>query len=148
MKSIFEMTEEELKVIASGVYPDEGISLEGIQNHKDFSKLFKHRANPQLIAKQLLKEMFVSTGSNRVNNGGSWEPEDIKRQRLELKALDIEARKQRTESVTHVQSLIYKRLQAIEDANSIIISSLASITQRQKELVDKVEQLLTKTNVG
>ena len=138
MKSIFDFNIDELQEFIRNGGQGE-VSLSGIEDRKDFDKLFKHRATPTYIAEALLKEK-VASRPKQVNpqpKGGCQTPDSAenKANRLQLKQMELELKRQRVESVTQVQSHIYKRLQALEDGQAVIIASLANLTGKLNELL-------------
>ena len=125
MKSLFEMNVDEL-----GEYIKQGggdCNLQGIEDHPNFSKLFRNRANPVLIAETLLKEQIARQPKVAAPRGGCQSPDssENKASRLKLRELELELRKQRTEGVTQMQNLIYKKLQTIEDMLEVVIGNQA-----------------------
>ncbi len=83
MRSIISLSSDELEeVMQTGVWPEDA-TLDGLEEHKDFNLLFRHRSNPRMLAKQLLKH---TTASDNVS---------IREKRTLLKQKELELREQR-----------------------------------------------------
>lgn len=137
LRSIFKLSIDELEMIVASNLLPEGVTLEGIEERRDFDKLFKHRLNPKFIAEACLKEkkkeeMAAASASPR-------EPSELKSQRMELKARELEVRKLKLEGQTIVNNRIIQKLQGLESAQHLIISGIAKINER----LELIQSLIT-----
>lgn len=130
-KSVLDLTIEELEEILNTNELPEGISLEGIDQRKDFAKLFKHRMNPKHIAQTLLKE--------RLKTRIMVESPEIKSERMQIRQAELELRKMKIEGQTQMQGNLYKRLQTIEAGVTLIISGIANINQRLDQIEAEIQ---------
>lgn len=134
-RSIFDLSIDELEVVINSNQLPEGVGLQGIEEHKDFSKLFKHRLNPKFIAEALVKERVPKEALMK----GPAEPVEMRQQRIELKRVELDLKKKRGEALTFTQQQIYKRLQAIEDGNSVIIAGVNNLNNKLTQLLEALE---------
>lgn len=117
--SILNLTFDTLKeIIETNTFP-EGVTLEGIEKRDDYEKLFKHRNNPALIAKQLIIPP-------RKERSTPAEPEDFKRKRLEIRELELKARQERYSATTQTLQSIINTLRRIETGIDYLVQNLKS----------------------
>ena len=128
MRSIFSLDINDLEqiLISNQLPPD--VTLEGIETRKDFDKLFKHRATPKYIAQAILKE--------KIKGCAMQESPDIKNQRLAIKKMELELRSKRVESVSFQQDQLYKRLQAIESSQNMIIRGITNLNELMERFLN------------
>jgi hypothetical protein len=123
-KSILNLTITELKtIVETGVMPPE-ITLIGLEDHKDFQKLFRFRASPSKIAEHLLKEQLPLKVLKE--RGGSSDSPEIKEKRLTLKEQELDIKRLKAETQTHLLKEIITRLTDVEQKLNYIMKNLNS----------------------
>jgi hypothetical protein len=130
MKRIMDATVEELEEVLRTNSMD-GYALDGIEERKDFDKLFKSRLNPRTIATSLLKDRRQEQRATHATG----ESPDLVRERLEVKRIELELKKTKVTSQTWFQEQTYKRMQAIEDAISVLMSLNLSNARKLDALI-------------
>jgi len=138
MPSIFDLNINELEEILKSNTLPEGVTLQGIEDRKDFDRLFRSRNTPKHIATTLIREKQSTIPKEPKQRGGNQDSEEIKQRRLELKALELDIKGKSKDSLTQLQQNIYKRLQAVEDGQVMIIHSLANLNQKVSELLGNI----------
>lgn len=124
-KSILTCTFEELaKIVETNTLP-EGISLEGIETHKDFHRLFAHRTNPGLCAKILLKEL---TPFQSVEN------DPLREKRLDLKIQELALKKEKVKTQTWQYTQIWNTLSRLEKKIDILVSQALNNNLTKEEV--------------
>lgn len=132
-KSIFDLNVDELEsILASNELPPE-ITLEGIEQRKDFDKLFKHRANPKAIAQILLKE--------KVKDRLLAEPTGLKNQRLQLKQAELEYKQLKLNTTSDMQKNIYRYMQKLDTGNLMIMGALNNLQVALNELSLEIKNI-------
>jgi len=108
MRSILSLDKEELtNIMNTGKLP-EGISLGGIEERPDFNTLYRWRANPSRLAKELLK----SRG----------DLSDVEKERLKLREIELDIKKEKAKTHTTALKDIKAQLNRIETKVDYLIT--------------------------
>lgn len=151
MKSIFDLDLSELNtILEKGTLP-EGISLDGLENRQDFEKLFKHRLNPMFIIRTLIQERIKEEKKRKKEipkplptPKPAPEPklppppkpprvpitythkyvssDELKEERLRLKQIELELKKEKTNKQTWLFQQVWKALSRIEDKVDLLLA--------------------------
>jgi len=111
-KSILDLTLHELEEIIETNQLPEGVTLDRLEERRDFQALFSHRNNPKYIAKKLLKERI--TGEESLN---------LKERRLRLKELELSLKQKNFTSFGQELKDIKRLLLEIKGLIKLLLSS-------------------------
>ena len=126
-RSILDLTLDELEqVINTNELPD-GVGLQGIENRKDFDKLFRHRLNPKYIAQALVRDKATKPQAK-----GPSESEEVKKLRLELKQKEIDVRTAKAQNQTEMNQRIMNKLLSIESAVQLLAMRVEHLITRSE----------------
>lgn len=115
MNSILTASIEELEAIVQFNTLPEHLSLEGIEERKDFQKLFSHRLNPRFIAQTLLRE---KRGKPEEEGDAS-----LKEKRLELKRKELELKEKKLDKTSQQLKAIWEVMKRVESKLDIVLSN-------------------------
>jgi hypothetical protein len=130
-RSIFDLNVDELEeVLKQNILPA-GVTLQGLEDRKDFDKLFKHRLSPKFIAQVILKEKMADQPRQPAQATAPHpQSQALREQRLELKKQELAIKKMKAETQSAVNQKILDKLAAIETGQTMLAGSLASVNQK------------------
>lgn len=117
MKSILNLTIDELKEVVKNDTLPLDVNLTGLEERKDFQKLFRFRSSPKMIASALLKEKLEV----KEKRGGSHDTEEVKKKRLELKEKELELKKLKAEGTSYQLKQIHQLLSDVNKKLDFLI---------------------------
>ena len=116
MKSILDLNIDELKKIVENDSLPLDVNLTGLEERKDFQKLFRFRSSPKMIASVLVREK-----QKKEVRGGSHDTEEVKRKRLELKEKELELKKLKAEGTSYQLKQLFKLLSEVNQKLDFLI---------------------------
>jgi len=123
-KNIFGLVDDELIEIQNTNKLPKDITLEGIEEHKLFKKIFEVRTEPSKIAGIILNDR---NGHKPITyKYESVIPLDIRRKKLELKEIELQIQKERIKKNTEV----WKKICDMEDKINKIYDILAGFSRK------------------